>query len=155
MSYDTRPKKQLNAGFATGLVGGLIMILVSLAVFFMLGADTVGDGFVWLIQLAVYFFVGRAAAGRQAEAQRHTYEPGRGVVGAGVGAPLTVSGMMWLFIIMRGLVRDAMGMTILMEPFTFCGWIIVDALLAIGIGSWSGRAVFNQEQASTYDSNNF
>jgi hypothetical protein len=153
--YDTRPKKQLNAGFAIGLVGGLIMILVSLAVFFMRGAETDWDAFVWMLQLAVYFFVGRAAASRQAEAQRQTYEPGRGVVGAGVGAPLTVSGMMWLFIIIRGIVRDAMGMTIQMEPVTFCGWIILDVLLAIGIGSWTGRSVFNQEQANPYDPNNF
>ena len=153
--YDMRPQKRMNTGFSTGLVGGLIMILVSLAVFFMLGGETDGDVFVWLLQLAVYFFVGRAAAGRQAEAQRQTYEPGRGVVGAGVGAPLTVSGMMWLFIIIRGIVRDAMGMTIQMEPVSFCGWIIVDVLLAIGIGGWTGRSVFNQEQANPYDSNNF
>jgi len=155
MMYDTRPKKRMNAGFTVGLLAGLVMIIVSLAVFFMRGSETDGDVFVWLLQLAVYFFAGRMAADRQAEAQRHTYEPGRGVVGAGVGAPLTVSGMMWVFIIIRGLVRDAMGMTILMEPVTFCGWIILDVLLALGIGGWAGRAVFKQEQASPYDSNNF
>jgi hypothetical protein len=42
-----------------------------------------------------------------------------------------------------------------MEPVTFCGWIILDVLLAIGIGSWTGRSVFNQEQANPYDPNNF
>jgi len=145
----------MNAGFTVGLAAGALMVLISLAVFFMRGGETDWDLLVWIIQLAVYYLAGRAAARRQAEAQRHTYEPGRGVVGAGVGASLTISGMMWLFIIIRGLVRDAMGMIIIMEPITFCGWIIFDVLLALGIGGLAGRAVFKQEQASPYDSNNF
>jgi hypothetical protein len=155
MMYETEPKRRMNAGFPIGLVAGLIMILISLAVFFMNGADTNGDLLVWFIQLVVYIFAGRMAASRQADAVRHTYEPTRGVQGAGVGAPLIASILMWIFIILRGIVRDAMGMTIMIEPVTFCGWIILDVLLALGIGGGTGRAVLKQFQPNPYDTSNF
>jgi hypothetical protein len=154
MTYEIEPKRRMNTGFSIGLTAGLVMILVSLAVFFMNGADTRGDVLVWIIQLVVYVFAGRMAASRQAEVMRHTYEPTRGVQGAGVGAPLTASIMMWIFIILRGIVRDAMGMTIMIEPVTFCGWIILDVLLALGIGSWAGRAVLKQCQPDPYNTSN-
>jgi hypothetical protein len=156
MNYnEIEPKKRINAGFRVGLIGGFVMILTSLAVFFMNGADTDGDLLVWFIQLVVYVFLGRLAAQSQAETQLHTYEPTRGVQGAGVGASLTTSIIMWIFIIFRGIVRDAMGMFITIEPVSFCGWIVLDVLLALGIGSWAGHSVVRQHQSGPYDTNNF
>ncbi|MBK6647475.1 MAG: hypothetical protein IPG44_17305 [Anaerolineales bacterium] len=131
------------------------MIFVSLAIFFMNGADTDGDLLVWFIQLAVYFFLSRIAASRQVEQQSRSYEPTRGVQGAAVGAPIITSIMMWVFIILRGIVRDAMGMTIFIEPFSFCGWIILDVVLALGIGGWAGLAIIKQHEGDPYDSSNF
>ena len=148
---DFEPRKRSNPGFQVGLVGGIIMIFVSLAVFFMNGADTDGDLLVWFIQLVVYFFLARTAASRQAELQSRSYEPTRGVVGAGVGAPLTTSVMMWVFIIIRGVVRDALGMTIWIEPFGFCGWIIVDVVLVLGIGALMGNSIVNQNKPDPWD----
>jgi uncharacterized membrane protein len=154
--YDLEPRKRSNifrhTGFRVGFIGGILMILVSLAVFFMNGADTGGDLLVWIIQLLVYVLLARIAANRQADLQSQTYEPVRGVVGAAVGAPLTASVMMWIFIIVRGIVRDAAGMTIIIEPIMFCGWIIFDVLLALGIGGMIGRSVMRQRQPSPYDS---
>lgn len=156
MNYpEPEPRKRANPGFTVGFIGGLVMIFVSLAVFFMNGAETDGDLLVWFIQLVVYFFLGRAAASQQAERQRHTYEPAHGVVGAGVGAPLVTSIMMWIFIILRGIVRDALGMFIAIEPVTFCGWIILDVVLALGIGGLMGRSVEKQYRANPYDKSNF
>jgi hypothetical protein len=154
MNYpELEPRKRANPGFTVGFIGGLVMIFVSLAVFFMNGAETNGDLLVWFLQLAVYFFLGRIAAGQQAESQRHTYEPVRGIAGAGIGAALVASIMMWIFIILRGLVRDAMGLFIAIEPVTFCGWIILDISLALGIGGFAGRSVESQYRSNPYDTN--
>jgi hypothetical protein len=156
MNYtELDPKPRVNAGFPVGLIGGLVMIFTSLVVFFMNGADTDGDLLVWFIQLVIYIILGRTAASRQAESQRHTFEPTKGIAGAGVGAPLTTSVMMWVFIIARGIIRDAMGMFIAFEPFSFCGWIIIDVLLALGIGNITGRSVLKQYNPNPYDTSNF
>jgi hypothetical protein len=156
MNYtELEPHKRIHPGFTVGLAGGLVMMLISLAVFFMNGAETNGDLLVWFLQLVAYFFLGRIAAGQQAESQQHTYEPTRGIVGAAVGAALVTSIMMWIFIIVRGLVRDALGYFIVIEPFTFCGWIILDVSLALGIGGFAGRSVEKQYHADPYDTSNF
>ncbi|MBI5823892.1 MAG: hypothetical protein HZB18_07695 [Chloroflexi bacterium] len=154
-SNDLIPTKSKNAGFQVGLIGGVIMIFTSLAVFFMNGADTDGDTLIWLIQLVAYIFLARTAASRQAEAQSRTYEPARGVQGAGVGAALTTSLMMWIFIIVRGVVRDAMGMTITIDPVSFCGWIVLDVVLALVIGGLMGGAVAKQVKGDPYDTNGY
>ena len=157
--YDLEPQKRSNIfrhpGFQVGLVGGLIMILVSLAVFFMNGADTDGDVLVWFIQLIVYLFLARIAASRQADLQSRSFEPTRGIQSAGVGAPLITSLMMWSFIIIRGLVRDAMGMTIEIRPVSFCGWIVLDVILALVIGGVAGRSIVKQHESNPYDTSNF
>lgn len=158
-SYDLEHQRRSNIfrhpGFQVGFIGGLLMIFVSLAVFFMNGADTDGDVLVWIIQLVVYLFLARIAANRQADIQTRSYEPARGVQGAAVGAPLTTSIVMWVFIILRGIVRDAMGMMIVIEPFSFCGWIVLDVLIALGIGGLAGRSIIRQRAADPYDSNNY
>jgi len=144
MNNDYLPSNQGNPtgfGLKVGLVGGLLIMAANLLVFFINGADPRGDGVVWILQVISYFFLGRLAASRQAEAQLYTYEPTRGIVGAGVGAPLVTSFLVWLYIIVRGLIQDAMGILVLVEPFSLCGWIFVDVLLALGIGNWMGRSV--------------
>jgi hypothetical protein len=153
-NYLDLPKRS-NSGFIVGFIGGIIMIFVSLAIFFMNGADTDGDILVWFIQVVVYLFLARIAAGRQADQQARSYEPTRGVQGAGVGAPLTTSIMMWIFIILRGIVRDAMGITITIEPISFCGWIILDVILALGIGGLAARSIIKQHESNPYDTSNF
>ena len=156
MNYpEYESKKRRNFGFSVGFIGGLIMVFVSLAVFFMNGADTNGDIFVWFIQLFVYFLVGRIAASKQADGQEDSYEPTKGVAGAGVGAALVTATIMWVFIILRGIIRDAMGMYITIEPISFCGWIIIDILLALGIGRLAGRSIEKQHDLDSYDTNNF
>jgi hypothetical protein len=152
---DSYSKRRHNPGFTIGFIGGLVMIVISLAVFFMNGADTDGDVLVWLIQLVVYFFLGRIAASQMAEMQQDSFEPTRGIVGAGVGAPLVAGIMMWIYIILRGVVRDAMGMYIVIEPVSFCGWVIIDVLLALGIGGIAGKTVQDRYGANPYDSGNF
>lgn len=151
--FDEHPSR--NKGFSVGFVGGLIMIFVSLLVFFMNGARTNGDILVWVLQLLVYFFVGRTAAIQQAEAQENTYEPTKGIVGAGVGAPLIVAIMMWVFIIIRAFVRDAAGNFVFIEPLSFCGWIIIDVLLAIAIGRAAGSTIEKQYDLDHYDMDRF
>ena len=138
---DLGNKRSPNPGFKVGLIGGMIMALINLVVFFVNGADTRGDFLVWIVQVLSYFLLGRMAANRQADLQRYTYEPTRGIVGAGVGAALTTSVLFWLYIILRGLVRDAFGVFIVMYPIQFAGWIMVDVTLALMIGAFAGRSV--------------
>ncbi len=130
-----------NAGFEVGFVGGIILALMNLTVFLINGGDTIGDGVVWFLQVGMYFFLGQIAAHRQLARNLHTYEPLRGVEGAAVGAPLVTSLVMWLYIIIRGVVRDALGIFIFVEPFSLCAWIFIDVLLAIGLGSAAGHRV--------------
>jgi hypothetical protein len=152
---DLELPKRSNPGFQVGFIGGMIMIFVSLAIFFMNGADTDGDLLVWFIQVVVYLFLARFAASRQADQQSRSYEPLRGVQGAGVGAPLVTSIMMWIFIILRGVIRDALGMTITVEPISLCGWIILDVVLALGIGGLAARSIIKQYEVDPYDTSNF
>lgn len=144
-----------HTGFQVGLVGGTIMTFVSLAIFFINGTETDGDLLVWLIQLVVYVFLARTAANRQSEMQTRNYEPTRGVQGAAVGAPLTTSLMMWLFIVARWLVLDGMGATVDIQPFNLCGWVILDVVIALAIGAVAGRAVVKQHEGNPYDTSNF
>jgi hypothetical protein len=153
--FDSYSKRRTNPGFVVGFAGGLVMIVISLTVFFMNGADTDGDVLVWLIHLVVYSFLGRIAASQMAEMQQDSFEPTRGIVGAGIGAPLVASVMMWIYIILRGIVRDAMGIYIVIEPVSFCGWVIIDILLALGIGGLAGKTVQNRYGADPYNSGNF
>lgn len=131
---ESEPRRPMNAGFKVGLTGVLLMACINLLVF-LLNGDSRGDFWVWLFQLVVYYVLGRLASARQAELQRHTYEPGRGVSGAGIGAALITSIGMWIYIILRDVIRSALGAVVFFWPLLFCGWVIIDVLLALGIGS--------------------
>lgn len=134
------PRRPMNAGFQVGLMGVLLMAFINLLVFFLNG-DSRGDFLVWLFQLVVYYVLGRLASARQAELQRHTYEPGRGVSGAGIGAALVTSIGMWIYLILRDVFRSALDAVVFLWPLLFCGWVITDVLLALGIGSLAAHSI--------------
>lgn len=131
----------VNEGFKVGIVGGIGFSILNLLLFFMSGGNTGFDFPVWLLQVISYFFLGTLAARRQLEKQIHTYEALRGVKGAGVGAPLVTSLVVWLYIIVRGVVRDAIGIFIAVEPFSLCAVIFIDVFLALFLGQIAGERI--------------
>lgn len=138
-------------GFQVGLIGGILLMAINLLLFLLNRGDTLADGLVWIFQVIAYFFLARAAAHRQAELRMRTYEPTRGITGAAVGAALTTSIFMWLYIIVRALVRDALGMFIIVEPLSLCFWIFIDVVIALVIGNAVGRSVEKHYGATPYD----
>lgn len=137
-----KPQRRMNAGFSSGLIGGLIISVVFL-IFTLIdeNMDNRTDSLVFLIQLAVFFFIGQSAAERQYYAQIEDPEPLEGVIGAGKGAALIVCTITWIFIIIRGIVRDSMGVFIFTDPVGLFFVILINFLIAIAIGTWAGKIV--------------
>lgn len=133
-----------HAGFRVGAVGAILMIVIHLFTLLINRGDTSWDLYVWFLQLIVYFFAAQSAAQRHYNAQERSTEPLRGVVGAGVGAALTISFLLWFYIVLRGVFRDAFGITIIVEPISLFCMVVVDVLLALGLGSLGGRMVANK-----------
>jgi len=102
--------------------------------------------------IVVYFFASQAAAQRHYDTNISTnnIEPLAGVRAAGIGAAITTSLIMWFYIFVRGIVRDALGIQILIEPISLFFMIVVDVLLAIGLGAWGGTIVVNRYKIKGY-----
>lgn len=149
-------KKRINSGFAVGLIATILMITVHLVLLLIFQGSTRGDWIAHIIQLLVYFVASQSAAQQQYNAQERSIEALRGVRGAGMGAAITVSILMWIFILVRNLILDAIGQLVYFEAIsTFCT-VVVDVLLAIALGTWGGSIVEKKYKAGDiYDSSNF
>lgn len=137
-----------HAGFRVGAVGGLIMIAVHLFLLAINRGTNGGDGLAGLLQLGVYFFIAHNAAEQHHNVQRDSVDHLRGVQGAGVGAAVTTSILVWIYIIVRGVFRDAFGVTVIVEPVSLCFVIAFDVLAAIGIGSLGGGLVARKHRGN-------
>lgn len=135
-----------NPGFRFGFFGALAAISINLLLLIINGGDTRGDVISWLVQLFLYFFFARAAAESQYKSNVHwgALEYLHGVQAAGVGTGLVASILVWLYIIVRGIVRDVFSIFIISEPFGLFCLIIFDISLAFGIGAWAGNTVVQQ-----------
>lgn len=136
-----RERRPANRGFGVGLVAAGVMVAVHLTLLLINAGSNRGDVLAWLLQLVVYFLAGRAAAGQQHQAQQANVDHVRGVRAAGVGAALVTSVLVWVYIIVRGLLRDALGLTVMIEPVSLFAYIVLDVLLALAIGAWGGHTV--------------
>jgi hypothetical protein len=144
----------LNPGFRQGAVGGIIMVTIHLLFLLILAGDIGNRGYVpaSIIQVVVYIFLSRAAAEVQHRENvcRGDFDHLKGVAGAGIGAPMIISFIVWLFKIILAIVRDAFGVLIIVEPYLPC-FIAVDVLLAIGIGAWAGNSIVRKYSAYAYN----
>lgn len=150
------PKKNnifLHPGFRFGLIGAVIAIFANLALILIYSGDTRGDGIAWFFQLVIYLFLPRNAAESQYNdnIRGGGFEHLRGVQAAGLGAGLTTSVLVWVYLIIRGIVRDAFGIFIFVEPFSLCFFILVDILIAMGLGAAGGRSVAKKYSVDHYD----
>ena len=137
-----------NPGFRFGLFGAMLMIALNLLLLLIFGGDTRGDLLSWIIQLFIYFFFARVAAESQYSLNERwgDFEHLRGVQAAGIGSALVTSILMWIYIVIRGIVRDAFGMFIIVEPISLFCLVIVDVLIALGIGAWAGNSVVSKHR---------
>lgn len=147
-SFDPKRKK-MHAGIAVGLVGVVVMIAVHLVLLLIFQGRTGGDWIAHGIQLLVYFFASQVAAQNHYNGQERSPEALRGVKGAGIGAAITTSLLIWLFIVIRDIVLDAMGITPFIEVVTTFCIVVADVLLAIALGSWGGAIV--EKKYKTFD----
>jgi hypothetical protein len=138
----------LNPGFRFGFVGGLIAIVINLFFVLINGGDNRGDLLAWIMQILIYYFIARAAAENQAQVNNRSgqFEILRGVTGAGVGAALVTSIMVWIYIIIRGVVRDSFGVFVIVEPVGLFLIILIDVLIALGLGALGGSQVARHHQ---------
>ncbi len=143
----------LNPGFRFGFIGAIIAISINLMLVLIYSGDTRGDGIAWFFQLIVYFFVSHGAAESQYNSNIRWggMEYLRGVQAAGLGAGLITSALVWAYIIIRGIIRDAFGIFILVEPFSLCCFILVDVLIAMGLGAWAGKSVAKKYGVDRFD----
>jgi hypothetical protein len=139
-SYDPRHRR-IHSGFLVGMIAAAIMIAVHLFFLLIFQWTNRGDWIAWGIQLVVYFFSSQVAAQRHYDAQERSPEALRGVRAAGVGAALTTSLIIWACIVVRWLLQDAFGISVMAEPFGLLCRVPLDVLAAIGIGTWGGRIV--------------
>jgi hypothetical protein len=135
-----------HAGFQYGFIGGVVMWGIRLVLLLLFGGTNHGDILALIFQIFVYIFIGKAAAQKHYVLQRNEVNATRGVKGAGTGAALITSVLSWLFIIVRSVVRDAFGYVVLVDPVGLFCLMVVDVLIAMGIGSWAGKSVEKKYQ---------
>jgi hypothetical protein len=120
------------------------MVAVHLILLLLNQGENRGDVLAWLIQVGVYFFLSGSAAEQHYRAQQNNMSPLHGVKGAAVGANLVTSAIVWAYIIVRGIVRDAVGIFVFVEPISLCLVIAFDVVVAFAIGIWRGSAAENR-----------
>jgi hypothetical protein len=130
-----------HAGFRVGFIAGIIMVCIHVFLLFLNNWTNGGDPLAWVMAWFVYFFAGRTAAQQHYDAHRDEYNPTRGVRGAGVGAAMVTAIFVWVFIIVSGVFRDAVGVTAFIEPITLYCLTVIDVMVAMGLGSWAGNMV--------------
>lgn len=128
-------------GFRMGFLGGFILVCVHLILLLLFRFTNQGDVLGWLLGWFVYFMIGRAAAQQKYDSQRDTMNPTGGVVAAGAGAALVTSVIVWIYVILRGVFRDYLGMFIIVEPISLFCVMVIDGLVAFGLGSAGGRSI--------------
>ncbi len=120
------------------------MVVIHLFLLLIFRGTNGGDILAWFLAWFVYFMVGRMAAQAQYNNQRDETYHLRGVESAGMGAALVAGVIIWGYIIVRGIFRDAIGITIIVDPVgLFCA-ILADILIAMGLGSLGGKTIANK-----------
>ena len=138
-----------HAGFRYGFRGGIVMIAIHLFMLMIFTGTNNGDLLAWFISLFVYLMIGRVAAQSQydsSNSRKGEIDPVAGISGAGLGAALVTSVMVWIFIVVRGIVRDAIGIFVLVDPIGLFCFMFVDILIAMGLGRWGARMIENKYQ---------
>lgn len=142
---ENSPKiRRRNMGFRYGISGGIIMVVIHLFLLLLFQGTNRGDLLALFLSWFVYFMVGRMAAQAQYNIQREDLQPLRGVGEAGRGASMVACVFIWGFIVVRGIFRDALGVFIIVNPVGLFVAMLVDFIIAMGIGGWAGKTILDK-----------
>ena len=133
-----------NFGISVGLTFAVILLLIHAVVDWLNGGVSQGDVILWLLQIAVYFVASLIAANSQYQVQIDFNEPLLGVANAGRGAAMISCAVMWSYIVVRSLVLDDPGMFAGGGLLPFCGFVLLDFVVAVAFGSWGGNIIENR-----------
>ena len=151
MSYDDgyQQKPRQNTGVLYGFIGGFFLWTMYLVMMLLTHFDpnNKGDILVNILSLPLFYLLARLAAEAQYNQQRNSLNSAQGVQGAGVGAALISCALGWAFIYLRAILRDAIGIQIIIDPISLCLVTVVNFVLAIGIGKFAGSQI---EKSHTY-----
>lgn len=141
-------KTSKNVWLGVGITAGFIMIAVHFLLLMIFRWTNGGDWIAIVLGWFVYLMSARSAAQQQYDQQKDGFQPLRNVGGAGIGASLIVFVMVWVFIVVRGVLRDLIGITIFVDPVGLFCMITLDGIAAVSLGGWGGRMVENQHKDS-------
>ena len=141
-------RRRTNPALPVGLVAAVVMVGVHLFLLLVLnhsntGRVVTGDWVAFAIQAVLYFLVAQIAAERQYSNNQSVdgYNPLQGVRAAGIGAAITTSLLVWVFMVVRGIVWDATGKAVSIDPLSLIFIVPAEVLLAIGLGALGGSLV--------------
>lgn len=138
-----------NFGISVGFSFSVVLLLIHVAVDWLNGGVSQGDSILWFLQIGVYFAASLIAANAQYKSQIDDNEPLKDVVNAGRGAAMVICFVVWLYIIIRSLVLNDSGMFSGGGVFPFCGFVLLDFIIAVAVGSWGGRIMEKQHEHVT------
>ena len=129
-----------HAGFRVGVVIGLVMSAVHWALLLTIGTDAPS----YIFHLFAYFMAGRTAAQQHYNGQRDSVDHLHGVQAAGVGAAMVACVIIWFFDILFFIIGDALGRDVTFFPVNAYCLIVIDVVVAMGLGAWGGNTVVKQ-----------
>lgn len=142
-------KQAANLGISVGLTFSVILLLIHVAVDWLNGGVSQGDPILWFLQIGLYFAASLIASNAQYKSQIDDNEPLKDVMNAGRGAAMILCFVIWTYIIIRSLVLNDSGMFSGGGIFPFCGFILLDFIVAVAFGSWGGRIIEKQHEHVT------
>jgi hypothetical protein len=139
--------KQRSTGgvtFRAGLIGGGIMMIVRLVMMFITQGSIVGTALSTLIGCFVYFAIGRSAAQQIKSLLEEDGAYNNAVRSAGMGAAIITSITGWLFTLLVNVIRDAQGEQVFVDPRLLCAGLVIDLLIAAGLGAFGSKTVIRR-----------
>jgi hypothetical protein len=141
-NFSTPGPKPGSTALRVGILAGIALILIHVAAWLVTEDVGTGDVIGWVVSWLVVFVAARTAADQQYRAQSDAIEPLQGVQGAGIGAALITTFILWLFITSRNLMGSG-------DAFTNAWGILripVDLFIALGLGAWGSRLQAHKDQ---------
>lgn len=150
-SRDHRRSPFSHPGFWSGMAAGLVLILLHTVLFILFSGRSISDSIGWVIQIAAYFIAASSAAESAYQGYLIRGAGSSQIEGAAVGAALVASLVVWGYRLVRAVVIDSLNMIVVVDPIGVCGLIILDVILAAGIGKLIGDKVKRKHSGSEFE----
>ena len=131
----------MNEGIKKGIIFSIILIVLQFVLLLINDWEPKAQFILWLLQLIFYFIAGLVASEAEYNhCQDFEEENLERCVASGRGAAMTISILLWLYIIIRSILLDDAG---LFNHFGVIGTLlfaILDVILSMGIGTFAGKS---------------